>query len=215
VTRRYQIERSQTIWMVIDCGRLMRARVRDLTKLDYAVNGALSLAQVALATGDRVGLLTYGRSVRQRVPAARGSAHLRLLVEQLAAAREEAPEADHLLAAARLLSDQKRRCLVVWLTDLAETSMTPEVVEAALLMPRHLVMFVAIGQPDLSNMAGQEPRNPTDMYQAAAAQEMAHRREMLLARLRDRGILAIEAESARLSPTLVNAYLEIKERNRI
>jgi uncharacterized protein (DUF58 family) len=215
VTRTYQIERSQTIWLVIDSGRLMRARIGDLSKLDYAVNAALSVAQVALATGDRVGLLAYGRAIHHRVPAARGSAHLRLLVEQLATVREEMPEADHLLAAGRLLTDQKRRCLVVWLTDLAETSMTPEVVEAAQMMPRHLVLFVAIGQPDLSAMAAREPETAQAMYQTAAAQEMAHRREMLLARMRDRGVLTMEAESASLSPTLVNAYLSIKERNRI
>jgi len=215
VTRTYQVERSQTIWIVVDSGRLMRARIGDLSKLDYAANAALSLAQVALCTGDRVGLLAYGRAVRHRVPAARGSAHLRLLVEQLATVREESPEADHLLAASRLLSDQKRRCLVVWLTDLAETAMTPEVVDAAQMMPRHLVLFVAIGQPDLAAMAAREPANLAEMYQTAAAQEMAHRREMLLARMRDRGVLTIEAESASLSPTLVNAYLSIKERNQI
>lgn len=215
VTRTYQIERSQTIWIVIDSGRLMRTRIGDKSKLDYAANAALSLAQVALTTGDRVGLLAYGRAVRHRVPAARGSAHLRLLVEQLAMVREETPEADHLGAAGRLLSDQKRRCLVVWLTDLAETSMTPEVVEAAQMMPRHLVLFVAIGQPDLSAMASREPRDTTEMYQAAAAQEMSHRREMLLARLRDRGVLTVEANTGTLSPTLVNVYLGIKERNQI
>ncbi len=215
VTRTYQIERSQTIWLVVDSGRLMRARIGEMSKLDYAANAALSLAQVALYTGDRVGLLAYGRSIRHRVPAARGSAHLRVLVEQLAVVREEAPEADHLLAAGRLLTDQKRRCLVVWLTDLAETSMTPEVVEAAMMMPRHLVLFVVMGQPDLMAMAAAEPVGAGDMYRAAAAQEMVHRRETLLARMRDRGVLALETDAASLTPALVNAYLEIKERNQL
>jgi uncharacterized protein (DUF58 family) len=64
-------------------------------------------------------------------------------------------------------------------------------------------------------MASREPHDVTEMYQAAAAQEMMHRRERLLAGLRDRGVLTLEAESARLSPALVNAYLEIKERSRI
>ncbi len=61
VTRMYQIERSQTVWIVIDSGRLMRARVGGYSKLDQAVNSALSLAQVALYSGDRVGLIAYGR----------------------------------------------------------------------------------------------------------------------------------------------------------
>jgi len=216
VTRLYQIERSQMVWIVLDCGRLMRARVGDFSKLDHAVNAALSLAQVALYSGDRVGLVAYGRGIRQQLPAAKGSAHLRQLIERLAMVREEGSEADHLQMAARVLTDQKRRSLIVWLTDLAETAMTPEVVEAAsMMMPRHLVLFVVIGQPDLGALASRTPKNESEMYQVAAAQEVVHRREMLLARLRERGALALEVSSGAVSPVLVNAYLQIKERNQL
>jgi len=216
VTRLYQIERSQTVWIVLDCGRLMRARIGALSKLDYAANAALSLAQVALYSGDRVGILSYGRSVKQRVPAARGSAHLRLLMEQLAVVKEETAEGDHLQTANRLLTDQKRRSLVVWLTDLAETAMTPEVIEAAArLMPRHLVLFLVIGQPDLGALAAREPADEQEMFDVAAAQEVVHRREILLARLRERGALALEVNSKVLSTTLVNSYLQVKERSQL
>jgi uncharacterized protein (DUF58 family) len=221
VTRMYQIERSQTVWIVIDSGRLMRARVGEysklgVSKLDQAVNSALSLAQVALYSGDRVGLIAYGRGIRHQLPAAKGSAHLRQLIEQLAMVHEEGAEADHLLMASRLLTDQKRRSLVVWLTDLAETAMTPEVIEAAsMMMPRHLVLFVVIGQPDLGELAARTPGSESEMYQVAAAQEMVHRRELLLARLRERGALAMEVNSGAVSPVIVNAYLQIKERNQL
>jgi uncharacterized protein (DUF58 family) len=216
VTRMYQIERSQTVWIVIDSGRLMRARVGGYSKLDQAVNSALSLAQVALYSGDRVGLIAYGRGIRHQLPAAKGSAHLRQLIEQLAMVHEEGAEADHLQMAARLLTDQKRRSLVVWLTDLAETAMTPEVIEAAsMMMPRHLVLFVVIGQPDLGELAAKTPGSESEMYQVAAAQEMVHRRELLLARLRERGALAMEVNSGAVSPVIVNAYLQIKERNQL
>lgn len=216
VTRVYQMERSQTVWIVIDSGRLMRTRVGSFSKLDKAVNSALSLAQVALYSGDRVGLVAYGRAIRQQLPATKGSAHLRRLIEQLALVREEGSEADHLQMAGRLLTDQKRRSLIVWLTDLAETAMTPEVIEAAsMMMPRHLVLFVVIGQPDLGALAAKTPQNESEMYRIAAAQEMLHRRELLLARLRERGALAMEVSSGSVSPVLVNAYLQIKERNQI
>jgi uncharacterized protein (DUF58 family) len=216
VTRVYQMERSQTVWIVIDSGRLMRARVGGLSKLDQAVNSALTLAQVALYSGDRVGLIAYGRGIRHQLPAAKGSAHLRQLIEQLALVHEESSEADHLQMAGRLLTDQKRRSLIVWLTDLAETAMTPEVIEAAsMMMPRHLVLFVVIGQPDLGELASKTPQSESEMYQVAAAQEMVHRRELLLARLRERGALAMEVNSGMVSLLLVNAYLQIKERNQL
>ena len=48
VERTYQPERSQTVWIVIDAGRLMRARVDGQTTLDAAVNAGFALAQVAL-----------------------------------------------------------------------------------------------------------------------------------------------------------------------
>lgn len=216
VTRQYQIERSQTVWIVIDAGRLMRARVGGFSKLDQAVNAALSLAQVALYSGDQVGLIAYGRGIRQQLPAAKGSAHLRQMIERLAMVHEETSEADHLQMAGRLLADQKRRSLIVWMTDLAETAMTPEVIEAAsMMMPRHLVLFVVIGQPDLGALAAKTPGSEAEMYRVAAAQEMVHRRELLLARLRERGALAMEVSSGIVSPVLVNAYLQIKERSQL
>jgi uncharacterized protein (DUF58 family) len=216
VSKTFQVERSQTVWLVVDCGRLMRTRVAGLSKLDYAVNACLCLAEVALYSGDRVGLLAYGRGLQQRILPGRGNVHLRQLLEQLVDVREEATEADHLRAVSVLLSTQKRRSLVVWLTDLAETAMTPEVVDAAMrLSPQHLVLLAVLGQPDLSAAAEAEPIDAGAMYQAAAAQEVMHRREVLLAKVRERGALTIEVTSAALSSAVVNSYLDIKQRNQL
>lgn len=225
ITKVYQVERSQVVWIVVDAGRLLRARVSQpatasaspgatLTKLDFAVNAALSLARVALYSGDRVGLLAYGRKLQQRLAAGRGTAHLRALVEQLALVHTEPFEADHLRAAELLLATQKRRSLIVWLTDLAETPATPEVIESALQMTvRHLVLFGVISQPELAQLAWRFPETENEMYRHVAAQEMLHRRELLLRRLRQQGALAVEFEPGRLSTSLVNHYLEIKERS--
>ncbi len=214
VTRLFQIERSQTIWLVLDAGRLMRARVSGLSKLDFSVNAALSLAEVALGTGDRVGLLAYGRQVQRRMLPYRGSAHLRQLIQQLAYVGEEPLEGDHLQAVSALLSTQKRRSLIVWLTDFPETAMTPEVIDAASeAASRHLVLFVVIGQPDLTALAASEPDSVTAMYRTTAAQETLHRREVMLAKLRQRGALAVEVSSAAASVTVVNSYLDVKQRN--
>jgi uncharacterized protein (DUF58 family) len=214
VTRIFQIERSQTIWLVLDAGRLMRARVAGLSKLDYAVNAALSLAEVALGTGDRVGLLAYGRQVQKRMLPYRGSAHLRQMIQQLAYVKEDPLEGDHLQAVSALLNTQKRRSLMVWLTDFPETAMTPEVIDAASeAASKHLVLFVVIGQPDLAALAAGDPDSVTNMYRTTAAQETMHRREVLLAKLRQRGALAVEVSSAAASVAVVNSYLDVKHRN--
>jgi uncharacterized protein (DUF58 family) len=215
VTRLYAVERSQTVWILIDAGRLMRARTGGWSKLDYAVNGALALSQVVLNAGDRVGLIAYGRRIA-RVPAASGRSHLKTILDQLAMVREDEWEADHLLAAGRVLAEQQRRSLIVWITDLAEAANTPDVVRAATsLMKRHLVLFVVIGEPDIQRLAARMPEHPSEMFESAAAQEIVSRRESLLARLRHGGAMALETTVAGLTPAVVNGYLEVKERNRL
>jgi uncharacterized protein (DUF58 family) len=213
VTKVYQLERSQAVWIVLDAGRLLRARVNGPSKLDYAVNAALSLAQVAMYSGDNVGLLAYGRRIQQDIAPHRGAAQLRSLVEALALVHGEPYEANHLLASARLLAEQKRRALVVWLTDLAETPATPEVIEGAIQVSnRHLVMFGAISQPELAAVGNAVPKNVDEMYEHAAAVEMIQRRELLMRRMRQQGILALELAPGTLTTSLVNNYLETKDR---
>ena len=213
VTRVHRAERNQAVWIVIDCGRLMRARIGTLSKLDFAVDGALNLGQVASFGGDRVALLAYGRRIQERLAPGRGHAHMRAILNQLARIHGEASEADHLRAASVLMDMQSRRSLIVWLTDLAETAMTPEVVQAAMQMSRrHLVLFAVIGQPDLKRVAAEPPNTIEELYRYTAAIETLHRRDVLLARMRERGALAMEVDAHQISTVVMNKYLELKER---
>ena len=214
ISKIYRIERSQTVWLVLDAGRLLRARWGGQSKLDYSTAAALSLAQVALYAGDTVGLLAYGRKLQQRVPPGRGSEHMRALLEGLAQVRSEAVEANHLRAAEALLTLQKQRSLVVWLTDLAETAIRPEVVESASRMARrHLVFLAVIGQPEMRQLLADNPETAREMYRYVAAEEIVQRRDLLLRGLRQQGALALEIEPLHLSMALVNQYLEAKERS--
>ena len=231
ITRQYQTERSQPVWIVLDCGRLMRSRVatvpsspgsaspsvaipaRAHSKLDHACSTAVALAQLALYSGDRVGLLAYGQSIQQRLLPGRGSDHLRQLIELLAQVRSEPSEADHLRATTVLNRLQPRRSLILWVTDLAETAMRPEVIDGAVqLLRRHVLLFVAMAQPEVESIARARPKNVEQMFRSAAAQEMAGRRELLLARLHEHGALTLDLNPEALTSSVLNQYLTIKER---
>jgi uncharacterized protein (DUF58 family) len=274
ITRQYQSERSQPVWIVLDCGRLMRSRVAAMlpkgsyqllsehdtrdssgakatddsmgltrginppspsvsripadrshsvkkvtenqkihSKLDHACTTAVALAQLALYSGDRVGLLAYGQGIQQRLLPGRGAAHMRQLIESLAQARAESSEADHLRATATLNRLQPRRALILWVTDLAETAMRPEVIDGALqLLRRHVLLFVAMAQPEVESIAQAEPKDVDEMFRAAAAQEMAGRRELLLARLQEQGALTLDLNPEALTSSVLNQYLTVKER---
>jgi uncharacterized protein (DUF58 family) len=216
ISKSYQIERSQTVWLVLDAGRLMRTRVKGLSKLDYAVGAALSLAQVAMYSGDRVAMLGYGRRILQRLPPGRGAGHIRALLDGLALVRGEELEADHRRAVEALAVLQKRRSLVVWLTDLSETATVPEVIESAMHMAqRHLVLFTVIGQPELRALVHGRPETARQMFRQTAALEIVQRRDLLLRTLRQHGALTLEVEPSRLSTAVVNQYLMAKDRSLI
>ena len=220
ITRQYQTERSQPVWIVLDCGRLMRSRhlrpgesENGHSKLDHACSTAVALAQLALYSGDRVGLLAYGQSIQQRLLPARGGAHLRQLIELLAQVKVETSEADHLRATAVLNRLQPRRSLILWVTDLAETAMRPEVIDGAVqLLRRHVLLFVAMAQPEVEAIAKARPKTVEQMFRSAAAQEMTGRRELLLARLHEQGALTLDLNPESLTPSVLNQYLMVKER---
>ena len=230
ITRQYQTERSQPVWIVLDCGRLMRSRVaavapgraalpvnepvaRVHSKLDFACTTAVSLAQLALFSGDRVGLLAYGQGIQQRLLPGRGAAHQRQIIEALALVRAEGSEADHLRATAILNRLQPRRALILWITDLAESAMRPEVIDGATqLLRRHVLLFVAMAQPEIDEIARTRPKTVDQMFRAAAAQELAGRREVLLARLHEQGALTMDLNPEALTSSVLNQYLTVKER---
>jgi len=218
VTRQFQAERSQSVWIVLDTGRLLRARVRDgdgreYTKLDYACSTAVALAQLALFSGDRVGLLGYGPAgAAAAFAGARGGAYAAVsgvagpIEAGVRGGRSSAGDCDP----GRL---QPRRSLILWITDLAESAMRPEVIDgAAQLLHRHVVLFVAMAQPEVAAIARAVPETVEEMFRSAAAQEMASRRELLLARLRDQGALTLDTLPGLMTAAVLNHYLGIKER---
>lgn len=216
ITRIFQPERSQAVWILVDGGRLLRARIGDRTKLDLLVDAALALAQVVEGAGDRIGLLTYGRTLHQRLAPARGSQHLRQIFEALATVPAERAEADHAAAAAAMMSAQKQRALIVWLTELAETAGVPDVVEhATTLSPRHLVLFGVMKPSDLTAAAAAVPGSGDDMYRMLAAQETLDRRDVLLRGLTHRGAHVVELDQQQPTAMLIDRYLQIKERSLI
>jgi uncharacterized protein (DUF58 family) len=112
-----------------------------------------------------------------------------------------------------LLARQSRRSLIVWITDLPDSAMTPEVIEgASVLLGRHLVVFAAIADRELNAVAARKADNMDEMFENAAAMDVLYRRERLIAALRGRGAHTLEVGTEKLASAVVREYLSIKER---
>ena len=233
VSRQFTVERSQQVWIVLDAGRLSRtafelkrggiesfaetetertaAHLLAVTQLDQATQAAAMLAQVINGSGDKFAMMAYGRQIQQLLPPGAGSTHLRLLIDQLSHTRSERSEADHLSAMARLKTLQRRRGLIVWVTELVDSAGRPEIVAAAAeLVRRHLVVLVLLKHPELDELAGSEPKTRAEMFHAAAAQEMIERRRETVAQLERQGVLIVETTAAEVGVNAISKYLEVK-----
>jgi uncharacterized protein (DUF58 family) len=237
ITREFTTERSQQVWIVIDAGRLSRTAFElrrklgekfkssfgdslgdenfqlTITQLDQSSGAAVALAQAVMQAGDKAGLLVYGQRIQQQLLPAAGTGHLRQFVDTLSQSRAESGEANHLSAAARLKHLQRRRGLILWITELADRAGRPEVVDAALdLARRHLVLLVVLGHPELDAAAALRPEKVSQMYVATAAEEILDRRRALLARLRSQGVLVVDTSPGSVKVDAINQYLEVKAR---
>jgi uncharacterized protein (DUF58 family) len=69
ISRDYQDEKNQQIFLLLDTGRRMLAEDGGLTHFDHVLNASLLVSYMALRQGDAVGLLAHGGQSRYMAPA--------------------------------------------------------------------------------------------------------------------------------------------------
>ncbi len=209
----YQTERSQTVITLLDAGRLMRAPVGPLAKLDYAINTTLLLGYVAGLRGDYVGNLTFADEVMSFLPPKSGRAHFHRLLELLYNIQSQPTVPDYQRALAYLKTRRPKRALVVLFTDLAVGSNLDELVAAmASLRPRHLPLVVTMSDPGVLALAEQPATSSAAVYERAIAQQLLDERALLLDKLEQRGVLTLDVPAHQLTTSVINRYLLLKAR---
>lgn len=208
-----EAERGQQVMIAIDCGRLMTAPAGELDKLDHAINAALMLAWVAQAYGDRVGLMTFDDRIKGFIKPERGSLQLRRITEALYAVRPDYVEPDFGHAMTHLALRVGRRSMIVVLTDVQDPQASRELVAHCLrLAARHLVLVVAMSDPAMVAARDAPVSSSSRAYEWAAAEEFMSSRRESFELLRRGGVLGLDVVAGRLSPALIERYLELKER---
>jgi uncharacterized protein (DUF58 family) len=207
-------ERAQPVIICLDHGRLMGVGAGALTKLDHAINAALLLIHVALATGDRVGLFAFADQVTVTLPARPGRLQMRRFLDAVRPLRAGEVEADYDEALAQLSRWQRRRALVVIFTDVLDPDQGQALVrQCARLRRQHLPLVITVRDPALEDTARARPVDAPSTYARAVATRLVADREQTLELLRRSGVESLDADARTLSPRLVNRYLELKRRS--
>ena len=209
-------EHEQTLIILLDRGRLMTAQVQGITRFDWGVNAALSLALAGIMRGDRVGIGVFDRQVHSWIPPERGQTHLSKLIERLAPIQPVLFEPDYFGAATTLGKYQKRRALVVILTDIIDQTASAELIAAlSYLTPRYLPFCVALRDPDVDQRAHAMTYDVDLTYARAVALDLLAQRQLAYAALKQKGVLVLDAPANYVSEQLVDRYLQLKARNMI
>jgi uncharacterized protein (DUF58 family) len=214
ITREYTIEQSQTVYLLIDAGRSMTQLAGAYPRFEYALSSALVLADVAITAGDRVGALVFDDQLRALVPAQRGLGALHALRSALIPLRASLVEPDYSSAFRALATRQRKRSLLVLLTDVidarAARALLAHLTHGA---SRHLALVVALRNEAVANAASLVEGGTTrSMYSSAAAEELLSERATALRRMRDAGIIVLDVAPDAMAAAVVNQYLELKAR---
>lgn len=224
VTRVLREERSQSILLALDVGRLMAITSDERrssggtrivhTKLDHALRALLLLAWVALQQGDRVGLVVFAEDVRVFIPPQRGAHTYRAILEATYSLEAHAVAVDARRLTEHLKRRLPRRSLVVVFSDLLDdTHALPLAEHLRTLRPKHLPLCVTQHDAVAEALAGGPVNDTESAFQRAAAASLLDDRAAVEAKLRSGGVLLVEAPAEELAAKTVNRYLEIKARN--
>ncbi len=213
IVREMRPERNQRLVLAIDLGRALHASLGAATKLDRVLEAAHELALLGLASGDEVGLLAFGASVRARIAPRRGAAQGRRLLDALLELRSEPVEPLYPEAFAELGTLVQRRALVVLFTDVTDPESSRSVVESLVrLRPRHLPLCITVEDSALRAASRAPSRDVDDSYRKVAARALLGDQERALKMLTARGVLTVHVPAAELAAATLDRYLDIKYR---
>ena len=215
-SRQYEIERDQRLMILLDTGRLMSPRIGSYRKLDYAINAAVQLAQVALHNGDLVGYALFNDELLAFAEPRKGQAQMGRFVRSLTPVQPTRLESDYAAVFHQVLRSCSRRTLVICFTDLGDAQSAGSLLASALpLLPRHLPVIVTVSNSEILAVTRKTPETEFEVYRHVAALEIWNDYQRTLRGLRSRGVATVSVPAQELSTAAINEYLRIKESARL
>jgi uncharacterized protein (DUF58 family) len=216
MVNQYRDERSQPVYCLIDLGRPMQMPFDGMTLLDYAVNSALVMANIALLKEDRFGLCTFSTEVMDFLPADRKPGTLHKVLETLYRQKTVFPESDFETLYTTLSQRIRNRSLLLMYTNFESlTSMRRNLPYLRKMARRHLLVVIFFQNAELEDLARRPADNVEKIYSRTMAEKLAMEKRQIVRELESYGIHALLCEHTKLSAQTLNRYLELKARGKI
>jgi uncharacterized protein (DUF58 family) len=218
ITKVFQIERTQEVYVVVDGSRLSARPVEleseTMTQLERFITAAMILGLVAERQGDLFGVLAFSDQVRAFVRAKNGKAHYSRCRDALYALEPAMVNADfgELFSFIRLRL--RRRALLMFLTNLDDPVLAEDFVRNLDMLARHhLVLVNMLTPPDVDPLFTRpDVHAADDLYRKLAGHIQWHKLRELETVLKRRGVSMSLLKNEMMCPQLVSQYINVKRR---
>ncbi|MFJ2363007.1 DUF58 domain-containing protein [Pseudomonas sp. NPDC087697] len=211
IAREYQDERDQQIIFLLDCGRRMRSQDGELAHFDHALNACLLLSYVALRQGDAVGLCTFAGDQQRYLAPVKGSGQLNVLLNTVYDLDSSQRPADYQAAVSQLLARQKRRALVVLVTNLRDEDDEELLSAVKRIGKQHRVLVASLREEVLDTVRQTPVQTLNEALAYCGTVDYLNARAELHERLSAHGVPVLDVRPSELGSALVTRYLAWKK----
>jgi len=215
IAREYQDERDQQIIVMLDCGHRMLAQDGDLSHFDYSLNALLLLAYVALRQGDSIGVSTFSNENARWIKPVKGVTNINILLNGIYDLQPGSAAPDYSSGARDLILRQRKRSLVLILTNLRDDDCDDLKAAVQVLKKYHKVVVASLQEQALVDKLQQPVVNLDDALTVAATHSYQLKRDLLVKQLRNSGINTLDVLPEQLALSLTNTYLDLKSSGQI
>jgi len=210
ISREYQEQKDQNVILAIDCGRRMRAVDGGIPQFDHCLNAMLLLSYAALRQGDHVGVLSFGGTERW-LPPVKGVQSMTTLLNHLYDYQTTPSPSDFSEAAERLLTRQRRRALVILLTNVRGEDGQELIEPLRRIRQKHVVMVANLQEKEVQERYQKDVTGLDDALTLAATQMYLDERRSIMSQLERHGVNTVDAPAQDLPVALANRYLVDRE----
>lgn len=216
MVNQYQDEKSQEVYSIIDKGRVMKMPFNRLSLLDYAINAALVIANIAIKRGDKAGLVTFSNEIDNVLSAGNRGKQMSDILELLYSETTQFLESDYQKLFVALRRRLNRRCLLLLYTNFESMSaLQRQLPYLRRLAKQHLLVVVFFENTELTQLLNTIPDNLPEVYEKTIAEKFAFEKKLIVKELQTYGIHTILTPPEQLTVNTINKYLELKNRGMI
>jgi len=212
----YEDEKQQSVYCLIDKGRVMQSPFEGLTLLDYTINACLVMSNIAILKQDKAGLITFSDTLGQVVQADRKTGHMQKLLEVLYRQKTRFMETDFERLCITVRSQVRQRSLLLLFTNFETVEgMQRQLPYLRRLAKDHLLVVIIFENTETKNLIDGHAQTVEQVYLKTIAQRFYYEKKRIASELRQYGIQTILTPPQQLSANTINKYLELKSRGAI